>query len=66
MHRFTKRYPELDIRIDSNDAPVDLDADSTDVAVRYGPVRMATRRCCFASGWWRCTAPSCWGLDRMN
>jgi LysR family glycine cleavage system transcriptional activator len=39
MHRFTKLYPELDIRIDSNDAPVDLDADSTDVVVRYGPVR---------------------------
>ena len=39
MHRFTKLYPELDIRLDSNDAPVDLDADSTDVVVRYGPVR---------------------------
>jgi LysR family transcriptional regulator, glycine cleavage system transcriptional activator len=39
MHRFTKLYPELDIRIDSNDAPVDLEADTTDVAVRYGPVR---------------------------
>ncbi|MFC0251757.1 LysR substrate-binding domain-containing protein [Massilia consociata] len=39
MHRFTKLYPELDIRIDSNDAPVDLQADSTDVAIRYGPVR---------------------------
>jgi LysR family glycine cleavage system transcriptional activator len=39
MHRFTKLYPELDIRLDSNDAPVDLEADSTDVAVRYGPVR---------------------------
>jgi LysR family glycine cleavage system transcriptional activator len=38
MHRFTKQYPELDIRIDSNDAPVDLEADSTDVAIRYGPV----------------------------
>ncbi len=39
MHRFTKLCPELDIRIDSNDAPVDLHADSTDVAIRYGPVR---------------------------
>ncbi|MCA1245868.1 LysR substrate-binding domain-containing protein [Massilia sp. MS-15] len=38
MHRFTKQYPELDIRIDSNDAPVDLQADSTDVAIRYGQV----------------------------
>ena len=39
MHRFTKLCPELDIRIYSNDAPVDLHADSTDVAIRYGPVR---------------------------
>jgi LysR family glycine cleavage system transcriptional activator len=38
MHRFTKLYPELDIRLDSNDAQVDLDDDRTDVAVRYGPV----------------------------
>jgi len=38
MHRFTKRYPELDIRIDSTDLPVNLEDDSTDVAVRYGPV----------------------------
>lgn len=35
MHRFTRLYPELDIRLDSNDAPVDLHADSTDVAIRY-------------------------------
>ncbi|MBC7685135.1 MAG: LysR family transcriptional regulator [Bdellovibrionales bacterium] len=38
MHRFTKLYPELDIRLDSNDAPVNLEDDATDVAVRYGPV----------------------------
>ena len=38
MHRFTELYPELDIRLDSNDAPVNLDDDSTDVAVRYGLV----------------------------
>lgn len=38
MHRFTKLYPELDIRIDSNDAPVNIEDDSMDVAVRYGPV----------------------------
>jgi LysR family glycine cleavage system transcriptional activator len=38
MHRFTKLYPELDIRLDSNDAPVDLEADSTDVAIRYALV----------------------------
>jgi LysR family glycine cleavage system transcriptional activator len=47
MHRFTKQYPELDIRIDSNDAPVDLEADSTDVAVRYGPVRDGDRALLF-------------------
>jgi LysR family glycine cleavage system transcriptional activator len=38
MHRFTKLFPELDIRLDSNDAPVNLEDDSTDVAVRFGPV----------------------------
>ncbi|MES2127874.1 MAG: LysR substrate-binding domain-containing protein, partial [Pseudomonadota bacterium] len=38
MHRFTKLYPELDIQIDSNDKMVNLEDDSTDVAVRYGPV----------------------------
>jgi LysR family glycine cleavage system transcriptional activator len=38
MHRFTKLYPELDIRLDSNDRMIDLDDDSTDLAVRYGPV----------------------------
>ncbi len=38
MHRFTKLYPELDIRLDSNDSQVDLQADSTDVAIRYGVV----------------------------
>lgn len=38
MHRFTKLYPELDIRIDSSDKPVNLEDDTTDVAVRYGPV----------------------------
>jgi LysR family glycine cleavage system transcriptional activator len=39
MHRFTKLHPELDIRLDSNDVPVDLEADTTDVAIRYCPVR---------------------------
>lgn len=38
MHRFTKLHPSLDIRIDSNDAPVDLQSNTTDVAIRYGPV----------------------------
>jgi LysR family transcriptional regulator, glycine cleavage system transcriptional activator len=39
MPRFTKLHPELDIRIDSNDAPVDLLDDSVDVAIRFGPVK---------------------------
>jgi LysR family glycine cleavage system transcriptional activator len=39
MPRFTKRHPELDIRIDSNDTPVDIEDDGVDVAIRYGPVR---------------------------
>lgn len=36
---FTKLYPELDLRIDSNDAQVDLEDDAVDVAIRYGPVK---------------------------
>ncbi|MYM29790.1 LysR family transcriptional regulator [Duganella sp. CY15W] len=32
--RFTKRYPELDIRIDSSDRLVDIEDGSTDIALR--------------------------------
>jgi LysR family glycine cleavage system transcriptional activator len=39
MPRFTKLHPELDIRIDSNDTPVDLLDDGVDVAIRFGPVK---------------------------
>ena len=39
MPRFTKLHPELDIRIDSNDAPVDLEDDGVDVAIRFGPAK---------------------------
>ena len=39
MSRFTKLYPELDLRIDSNDTPVDIEDDAVDVAIRYGPVK---------------------------
>ena len=39
MPRFTTLYPELDLRIDSNDTPVDLEDDAVDVAIRYGPVK---------------------------
>src|SRR5471032_2963973 len=36
--RFTKRYPELDIRIESIDRMVNLEDDTVDVAIRYGPI----------------------------
>jgi LysR family glycine cleavage system transcriptional activator len=39
MPRFTKLHPELDLRIDSNDAPVDIEDDAVDVAIRFGPVK---------------------------
>jgi len=39
MSRFTKLHPELDLRIDSNDTPVDIEDDAVDVAIRYGPVK---------------------------
>lgn len=39
MPRFTKRHPELDLRIDSNDTPVDIEDDAVDVAIRFGPVK---------------------------
>ena len=39
MQGFTKLHPELDLRIDSNDVPVDLEDDAVDVAIRYGPVK---------------------------
>lgn len=39
MPGFTKLYPELDLRIDSNDATVDIEDDAVDVAIRYGPVK---------------------------
>lgn len=47
MHRFTKLYPELDIRLDSTDVPANLDDGSTDVAVRYGPVTEGDPRLLF-------------------
>lgn len=39
MPRFTKLYPELDLRVDSNDTPVDIEDDAVDVAIRFGPVK---------------------------
>jgi LysR family glycine cleavage system transcriptional activator len=38
MPRFTRLHPELELRIDSNDAPVEITDDSVDVAIRYGKV----------------------------
>ncbi|MBB3120133.1 LysR substrate-binding domain-containing protein [Pseudoduganella violacea] len=37
MPRFTRLHPELDIRVDSNDRQVNLDAGGIDVAIRHGP-----------------------------
>ncbi len=39
MPRFTKLHPELELRLDSNDAQVDIADDAVDVAIRYGPVK---------------------------
>jgi LysR family glycine cleavage system transcriptional activator len=38
MPRFTRLHPELELRIDSNDTPVDISDDTVDVAIRYGKV----------------------------
>jgi LysR family glycine cleavage system transcriptional activator len=38
MPRFTRQYPELELRLDSNDSPVDISDDTVDVAIRYGKV----------------------------
>jgi LysR family glycine cleavage system transcriptional activator len=41
LHRFIERYPELDIRIDSNDALVSLVDSSCDVAIRSSRIQDA-------------------------
>ncbi|MQA41942.1 LysR substrate-binding domain-containing protein [Rugamonas aquatica] len=38
IHRFTKMYPELDIRIDSSDRLANLEDGSTDAALRFHPI----------------------------
>lgn len=38
LHRFTAGHPQLDLRVEASDQPVDLDADTCDVAVRYGRI----------------------------
>ncbi|MQA23029.1 MULTISPECIES: LysR substrate-binding domain-containing protein [Telluria group] len=38
IHRFTKLYPELDIRIDSSDRLANLEDGSTDAALRFHPI----------------------------
>jgi LysR family glycine cleavage system transcriptional activator len=38
ISRFTKQFPDIEIRIDSNDALVNVDDDNVDVAIRFGPV----------------------------
>ncbi|PRC95013.1 LysR substrate-binding domain-containing protein [Solimicrobium silvestre] len=39
LHRFVERHPELDIRIESNDALVNLNDSSYDVAIRYSKIQ---------------------------
>ncbi len=36
LHRFAVRRPDINVRIDANNNPVDLLADEADIAVRYG------------------------------
>lgn len=36
LHRFTAQSPEIDLRLDANDQPVNLNDDSTDIAIRFG------------------------------
>ena len=38
LEQFQRDHPEIDIRIDASDAPVDLDIADVDLALRYGPV----------------------------
>jgi len=35
LHRFTAHHPQLDLRVEASDQPVELAADTCDVAVRY-------------------------------
>ncbi|WP_426109879.1 LysR substrate-binding domain-containing protein [Massilia sp. PWRC2] len=38
LPRFTRRYPEIDIRVDSSDTLANMEDGSTDVALRTGPI----------------------------
>lgn len=37
MEQFQREHPDIDIRIDASDAPVDLDLADVDLALRHGP-----------------------------
>jgi LysR family glycine cleavage system transcriptional activator len=39
--KFTKQFPDIEIRIDSNDSLVNVDDDNVDVAIRFGAVDSA-------------------------
>ena len=39
MEQFQRDHPDIDIRIDASDAPVDLDLADLDLALRHGPSR---------------------------
>ena len=38
LESFQQQHPDIDIRIDASDAPVDLASSDIDVALRYGPM----------------------------
>ena len=48
LHRFSALHPDLDVRIDANDATVPLNAHSTDVAFRYSTAAAAETDLVFA------------------
>ncbi len=37
LSNFQQAHPEIDIRIDANDKPIDLSISDIDIAIRYGP-----------------------------
>ena len=37
LEAFQREHPDIDIRVDASDAPIDLDVSELDLALRYGP-----------------------------
>ena len=38
LEQFQRDHPDIDIRIDASDAPLDLEVSDVDLALRYGPM----------------------------